>query len=189
LTGLDADIVLSCCLFATFGLRALIAGERFDRALHRIDPTYRNTRDMAKSVLIDPVDGVKRLPRAYGRYYGVMYQPVGDPEVEQLRRRGVRGFIEFAVLGTGSILAVFVVGGLLRKSSMGLPDTVLLAAGIHDIAVFVALAFLGLYWLRRLVLEFRDPEGSAMAALYTFAGAAAAGIAIGLVAGVPKLFA
>jgi hypothetical protein len=189
LSGLDADIVLAACFFATFGLRALIVGERFDRALHRIDPTYRNTREMAQSVLIDPVDGVKRLPRAYWRYYGVTFQPVADPEVEGLRRRAVRAWVEYAVFGVGSFLAVFFVGGLLRKVSAGLPDIAVLAAGIHDIAVFVALALLGLHWLRRLTLEFRNPDRSAMASLYMLGGVAGAGIAMGLVVGLPRLLA
>jgi hypothetical protein len=176
-TGLDAAIVLSGCTFGTFGLRALIAGERFDRALHRIDPAYRNTREIAQDVLIDPVDGVKRLPRAYGRYYGVMYQPVGDPAVERLRRRGVRGFVEFLVFGPGSVIAVLFLGALLRRVSTGL----------HDIAVLGVLALLGLYWLRRLTKELRDPAGSAMAALYMVGGVAAVAVAIVLVIGVPRI--
>ena len=189
MTGLDADFVLSACTFGTFGLRALIAGERFDRALHRIDPTYRNTREMAQSVLIDPVDGLKRLPRAYGRYNGVTFQPVADPEVEGLRRRAVRAWVEYVVFGVGSFLAVFFVGGLLRKVSAGLPDIAVLAAGFHDIAVFATLALLGLYWLRRLILELREPGGSAMAALYMLGGVVTAAIAIGLLVGRPSLFA
>jgi hypothetical protein len=189
LSGLDADIVLAACFFVTFGLRALIVGERFDRALHRIDPTYRNTREMAASVLIDPVDGVKRLRRAYGRYYGVTFQPVADPEVEGLRRRAVRAWVEYAVFGVGSFLAVLFVGGLLRKVSAGRPDISVLASGLHDMAVLAALALLGIYWVRRLIQEFRDPGGSAMAALYMLGGVAAAAIAIGLDVGLPSLFA
>lgn len=174
MSGLDAAIALGVCIFAAFGLRALIAGERFDRALHWIDPSYRNTREMAQSVLIDPVDGVKSLPRAYGRYYGVMYRPVGDPEVERLRRRAVRAFLEFAIFGVGSLLAVLGVGALLRRVSLGL----------HDIAVLATLVLLGLYWVRQLTHELRDPERSTMAALYMLAGLAAVLAAMGLIVGI-----
>lgn len=164
MSSLDGDIALAACTFVAFGLRALIVGERFDRALHRIDPTYRNTREMTRGVLIDPVDGLKGLPQAYGRYYGVIFRPVRDPEVERLRRRAVRAFVEFAIFGVGSFLAVLAAGALLRRVS----------AGFHDIAVLAALALLGLYWSWQLIQELRDPDRSTMATLYMLGGIAAA---------------
>lgn len=161
---LDADTALAFCIFASFGLRALIVGERFDRALHRADPTYRNTRDMTRAVLVDPIAGLKGLPKAYGRYYGVTLRPVGDPETERLRVRAVRAWVEAAVFGLGGFLAVFVAGALLRRVS----------AGVHDIAVLAALAFVGLYWVRRLLQELDEHDRSTVASLYMLGGIAAA---------------
>jgi hypothetical protein len=161
---LDADIALAFCIFVAVGLRAFIVGERFDRALHRIDPTYRNTRDMTRGLLVDPVDSLKGLPKAYGRYSGVTFRPVADPEVERLRRRAVRTWVESAVFSVGGMAAVGVVGALLRRISTGL----------DIVAVLVVLALLGLYWLRRLSQERRDPDKSTTAALYMLGGVATA---------------
>jgi hypothetical protein len=160
--SLYTDIVLAACFFLAFGLRALIVGERFDRALHHVDSTYRSTREITRGVLVDPIKGLKDLPRAYGRYYGVMYRPVGDPEVERLRRRAVRAFVEFAVFGLGSFAATFGVGALLRRVSPSL----------HDPWVLLAAALLALYWTRRLMVELREPDKSAMVSLYMLAGIA-----------------
>lgn len=161
--SLYADIVLAACWFLSFGLRALIVGERFDRALHRVDSTYRNTREMAQGVLVDPIEGLKGLPQAYGRYYGVLFRPVRDPEVERLRRRAVRAFVEFAIFGVGAFLATFAVGALLRRVS----------ASLHDASVLITAALLALYWTRRLVMELGSPDRSTMVSLYMLGGIAA----------------
>jgi hypothetical protein len=173
LSVLDAEIALVFCIFVSVLLRGLIAGEPFDRALHRLDPTYRNTRDMGRGLLIDPVDSFKDLPRAYGRYYGATFRPVADPEVERLRHRAVRAWVESVVIGLCGMAAVGVVGALLRR----------VAAGLDKTAVLVVLALLGIYWLRRLTQELRDPDRSAIAALYMIGGVAAALTAIAFVVG------
>ena len=161
---LYADIALVFCIFATFQLRAFIIGERFDRALHRVDPDYRNLRDMTQRTLVEPVAGLRGLPKAYGRWYGVTFRPVDDPEVERLRRRAVRGWVESVVFGLGAMAAAGVVGALLRRISVDL----------DRMAVLLTLALMGLYWLRRLVLELRSSDSSAMASLYMLGGVAAA---------------
>lgn len=161
---LDADIALALCIFAAVGLRAFIVGERFDRALRRVDSTYRNTRDMAQGVFVDPIAGLKGLPKAYGRYSGATFRPVGDPEAERLRRRAVRAWVEAGILAPCGMAAVGVGGALLRRIS---PD-------LDKMAVLLVLASLGLYWLRRLTQELRDPDRSTMASIYMVAGIAVA---------------
>jgi hypothetical protein len=179
LSVLDAEIALVFCIFVSVLLRGFVAGEPFDRALHRLDPTYRNTRDMGRGLLIDPVDSLKHLPRDYGRYYGATFRPVVDPDVERLRHRAVRAWAESVVIGLCGMAAVGVVGALLRR----------VEAGLDRKAVLIVLVLLGIYWLRRLILEFRDPDGSMMAFIYMLGGVVAAGIAIGLVVGLPRLVA
>ena len=171
-----ADIALAICVFVAVGLRAFIVGERFDRALHRVDPTYQNTREMTRGVLVDPIDGLKGLPRAYARYSGVTFRPVEDPEVERLRRRAVRAWVEAAVLGVAGMATVGVVGALLRRISTSLDEN----------AVLVALALLALYWLRRLTHRLRDPDRSPMASLYMLGGLAAALVAFVFVVSFPS---
>jgi hypothetical protein len=164
MSDLYAAVALAFCTFLTMALRALIVGERFDRALHRVDPTYRNMREITRGVLVEPIEGVRGFPRAYGRYNGVIFRPVGNPEVERLRRRAVRALVEFAILGMGGVVAVFVLAAPLRRIS----------AGFHDIAVLSAIVLFGLYWIRRLAEELRDPDRSTMAALYMIGGIATA---------------
>jgi hypothetical protein len=173
LSVLDAEIALVFCIFASVGLRGFIAGELFDRALHRLDPTYRNTRDMGRGLLRDPIENLKDVPRAYGRYYGATFRPVGDPEVERLRHRAVRTWVESVVIGLCGIAAVGVLGALLRR----------VEAGLDRKAVLVVLVLLGIYWLWRLTQELRDPDRSAIAALYMIGGVAAALTAIAFVVG------
>jgi hypothetical protein len=164
LSVLYADIALALCVAIAVGLRALIVGDRFDRALHRLDPTYRNSRDMTRGLFVDPISGLKDLPQAYSRYSGATFRPVDNPEVEQLRRRTVRAWVEAAVLGAGGLGAVGVVGALLRRISLGLDELVVLAV----------LAILGLYWLWRLLHELRRSEGSTMPIFYALGGIATA---------------
>jgi hypothetical protein len=179
LSVLYADIALAVSIFASFGLRAFIVGERFDRALHRLDPTYRNTRDMTRGLLVDPIAGLKGLPKDYGRYYGVTFRPVGDPEVERLRRSAVRAWIESAVFGVGGMAAVGVGGALLRRVS----------EDFDQIVVLVVLGLLGLYWVRRLTEQLRDPDRSTMASVWMIGGIAAAGAAFVFVVSLPSLLA
>ena len=103
-----ATVILAVSVFITLGLRSLIIGERFDRALHRVDPTYRNLRDMGRLILLEPIDGIRAMPRSYGRYYGHHFEPVDDPVVERMRHDAVRAFLDVAILGVGGLIAVFV---------------------------------------------------------------------------------
>jgi hypothetical protein len=160
---LYAEVALALCGFVCVALRYLIVGERFDRALHRVDPLYRNLREIARGLLIDPIDAGKGLPRAYGRYYGHVFRRVDDAEVERLRRQTVRAFLDVSILGFGWIVAVFAIGAFLRRVSPTL----------HDVAVISAVASLLLYWVLRLIRHLRDPDGSTMIALYILGGVAA----------------
>ena len=173
---LYADIALALCIFVAVGLRAFIVGERFDRILHRIDPAHRNARDITRGVLTDPLTGIKGLPQAYRRYSGATFRPVDDPEVEQLRRRAVRAWVETAVLGAGGMAAVGVIGALLRRIS----------ASVDELAVLGGLCLLMFYWLRRVAQEIRDHDRSTMAALYMVGGIAAALIALAFVVSFPS---
>ena len=161
---LYAVIALAFCVLVTVGLRAFIVGDRFDSALHRVDPNHRDTRDMTRDILVDPLPGIRGLPQAYGRYSGATFRPVDDPEVERLRRHAVRAWVVAVILGLVGIAADFAVGALLRRISPGL----------DVIAVLVVLALLAIYWLRRLLLQIRETERSTMAALYIVGGVAAA---------------
>ena len=160
---LYAEVALGFCGFVCVALRFLIVGERFDRALHGVDPLYRNLREIGRGLLVDPIDAGKGLPRAYGRYLGHVFRPVDDAEVERLRRRTVRAFLDVAILGFGWIVAVFVIGALLRRISPTL----------HDVALMSAVASLLLYWVLRLPKHLRDPDRSLMISLYMLGGVAA----------------
>lgn len=161
---LYADIALAMCGSLAFGIRAMIEGERFDRALHRVDATYMNLRDMARCLVADPSDAAKDLARAYRRYYGIIFRPVEDVEVERLRRRTVRAFVEYAIFLFGGIAAVFVVGALLRRMSTT-ADVMVVVSVITSLLV---------YWAVRLVTYLRTPDRSVMICTYMLGGVVAA---------------
>lgn len=158
-----AVLVLAVSVFISFGLRALIIGERFDRALHRVDPTYRNFRDMGREFLVDPIGALRRLPGNYGRYLGHYFRPVEDSAVVHLRRRAVRAFVDYAIFGVAGMIGVFVVAHVLRG----------LSPSFHDIAVITSQALLGLYWVRRLRHSMREADRSTMTIFYILAAVAA----------------
>jgi hypothetical protein len=165
LSKLWPELVVAICLFVSVALRFLIAGERFDRALHGVDTTYKNLREIAKGFAVDPIAASRDMPRAYGRYYGIVFRPVGDAAVEEIRRRAVRAFVDVFILGFGGVILAFILGALLRQVSTNL----------HTLAAISAVALLLLFWSIRLVMHFRDPERSSIVALYMLAGIATAG--------------
>jgi len=174
-SALDATVILALSFFASFVFRSLIVGERFDRALHSVDPTYRNLRDMGRQILFDPIDGIRTLPRSYGRYYGHHFEPVDDPVIEHLRHDALRVYLDVAILGFGGFIAVFVISSVLRRSAPGAFEPALIASELLLVG----------YWVRQLSVVGGETARSSMVILYTLAGLA---VAIGAIAAIVVLW-
>ena len=157
-------VVLAAVVFISVGLRYLIIGEIFDRALHSIDPAYRNLRDMGGELLSDPIRALRRLPRSYVWYSGHLSRAVHDPDVERLRHRARRAALDVGVFGVGGFIGVFIVAGVLRRISPELRDLTVIAAEVS----------IALFWMRRLVEQVRQAGRSPMVVLYVLAGIGAA---------------
>jgi len=163
-----SEYVLFVSLFIAALLRYAIDGERFDRALHRVDPTYRNIRDMGRALLADPIGALPTLPRMYRRYYGVTFRPVADPTVEHLRRRAIRTFVQVFPIAFVGFLCVLLFARVLARIS---PVAV-------EAAVVAVESLLVVYWGRRLLHEVRGENRSAIVTLYMVVGIGTAAGAI-----------
>jgi hypothetical protein len=163
------SVVLFVSLFIAALLRCAIIGERFDRALHQVDPTYRNIRDMGRAVVTDPIGALRELPRMYGHYYGVTFRPVEDPTVEHLRRRAIRAFVDVFPIVLGGLLGVLLFARVLRPIS----------PGVLEITVVAVEALLVVYWGRQLLDEVRGNDRYPLGVLLILLGI---GTAVGAIA-------
>ena len=166
---MPTEYVLFVSLVISALLRYGVIGERFDRALHQVDPTYRNLRDMGRALTIDPIGALRALPRTYGRYYGVTFRPVEDPTVEHLRRRAVRAFVDVLLVGFVGLLGVLLSAGALRRIS----------EGALDITVVAVESALVVYWGRHLLYQVHGNDRSPLVMLLILLGI---GTAVGAIA-------
>ena len=166
---MPTSVVLFVSLFIAALLRCAISGERFDRALHQIDPTYRNIRDMGRALVTDPIGGLRALPRMYGHYYGVTFRPVKDPTVEHLRHRAIRAFVDVFPIGLGGLLGVLLFARILRPIS----------PGALEVTVVAVEALIVVYWGRQLLREVRGDDRYPLVVLFILMGI---GTAVGAIA-------
>ena len=162
-------VVLFVSLFVAALLRSAIIGERFDRALHQVDPTYRNIRDMGRAIVTDPIGGLRALPRTYGHWYGVTFRPVKDPTVEHLRHRAIRAFVDVFPIALGGLIGVLLFARVLRPIS----------PGVLEITVVAVEALLIVYWGRQLLREVRGKDRYPLVVLFILLGI---GTAVGAIA-------
>lgn len=151
-------------VWVTLALRAAIVGETFERALHRVDPRYRNQRDLLSGVVTDLRGTVRGLPVGYRYFAGRTFRRVDDPDVEQLRKRTTRVYVA---------LGAFMIPGL--PLTLLLSDRVSSVASNVTQAVAIALGVaIATYWVRRLVQSRRDSDRSFLIPIYEVAGIVAA---------------
>jgi hypothetical protein len=163
----DVAAVFFVSLLITLALRYGIARERFDRALHHVDPAYRNFRD-GREALRDPTGAFRSFPRTYGHRYGVTFRPVADPVAEQLRRRAVRALVEAGIVGFAGLIGAALLFGAQRR----------LGPGVAELVVLSVQVLLGLYWTRVLQEHLRDPDKPPLITLFILIGAAVTAAAI-----------
>ena len=154
-------------VWITLALRAAALGEKLDVALHRIDPGYRNQRDMARDIASEPIAAGRAIPTTFGRFAKRLIVRLGDAGAERSRTQTVRAYLllaAFTVVGLTFLLVVSKFPGISGMPARG--------------AVALFELWVGVYWTRGLLIEFHRVSRSSYLVAYAACGVLASAVAV-----------